>query len=43
MEGFERVLATINEVFVFKIPPQQSSAGHRCVFPFVVVFCCLIM
>jgi hypothetical protein len=29
MEGFERTLATITEVFVFKIPPQQSAAGHR--------------
>ncbi|KAL4128588.1 hypothetical protein KRP22_009491 [Phytophthora ramorum] len=25
----QRVLATLNQVFVFQIPPQTSSAGHR--------------
>ncbi|GMF14619.1 unnamed protein product [Phytophthora lilii] len=25
----QRVLATINQVFVFQIPPQTSAAGHR--------------
>ena len=30
MEDYERTLASINEVFVFKIPPQRSASGHRC-------------
>ncbi|KAG7386484.1 Adaptin ear-binding coat-associated protein 2 [Phytophthora pseudosyringae] len=25
----QRVLATINQIFVFQIPPQASAAGHR--------------
>lgn len=29
LKGVKRILAVINQCFVFKIPPQVSAAGHR--------------
>jgi hypothetical protein len=31
----QRVLVTLNQVFVFQIPPQTSAAGHR-----YIAHCC---
>ena len=29
MEGFEQLVLTLNEVFVYKVPPLRTASGHR--------------